>query len=95
MVIFRILTVALVVFCLVLAFTHGIPTALAMFGVCSITLWAVMVLVEMFMRIGAAITRPHQHVHLYFQDHSDPTRPDFHDDEHPIIVLNETQWRKK
>lgn len=95
MLFFRILTAALVVFCLVLVFTEGILTALAMFGLGSLTLWAVITLVDLFVRIGSAFQRPNQHVHLYFDKHPDPTRPDPTEDVHPIIVINEAKWKER
>jgi hypothetical protein len=95
MLFFRVAYFAMVALCATLIFTHGFWFALGMWAVGSILLWAVMTLVEMFVRVGDAITKPHQHVHLYFDQHSDPTRPDPTEDVHPIIVINEAKWKER
>jgi hypothetical protein len=90
MVIFRVIVAALVVFCVVLMFTHGFWFGLATWAVGSLTLWAVLTLIELCVRVGTALSRPNVDVSVYLdlEKHPDPTRPDEPEDLIPYLMVN-------
>ena len=85
---YRILVTALVVFCLVLVLSQGFWFAVATWAVCSCTLWAVLTLCELFVRVGTALSRPSVHIHTHVEPHPDPTRPDELEDLLPYVIVN-------
>lgn len=77
----RALYVAMIVLCVALIFTHGFWFAVGMFLFLGVLMWLAMTVCDFFIDVGNALTRPSQHLHVYYERHPDPTGPDV--DEHP------------
>lgn len=95
---FRVLYFAAMAWGFYVGITEGIVDGVLSFIAAGAMIWVLLVLVELFMRLGGFLTRPRtsQHLHVYVEPHPDPTRPDWtHEDEHPIVVLNEGQYRRR
>jgi hypothetical protein len=79
-----------VVYCLWVGFTHSWTLAFLSFLAVGVCVWVGTVTLDAWNGLRRLLTRPN--VNVYMEErHDDPTRPD----EHPLIVLNETQWRRR
>jgi hypothetical protein len=85
--VFRFIYIATFVGSVWLAFTEGFWTGLGAFLTVGVLLWVALTLVGAFQALRNALSRPNQHLHLYVEPHSDPTRPDW--DEHPLIIIDQ------
>lgn len=91
---FRILFAGIVMVSVVALFQGGIGLAIGVFLLLMVGLWLLMVVCDFFVAVGNVLSPSEQmHVHLHVEPHPDPTRPSY--DEHPIIVLKDTNYRRR
>lgn len=70
--VFRVLYVAMIVLCVALIFTHGFWFAVGMFLFLGVLMWLAMTVCDFFIDVGNALTRPSQHLHVYYERHPIP-----------------------
>jgi hypothetical protein len=89
---FRVLFVGIIVVSGVGMYQHGFWLGIGVFLFLMVVLWLLMVACDFCVAVGG-ILRPCEqtHMHMHVEHHPDPTRPD----EHPLIVLNKTEYRRK
>lgn len=74
-------------------FQGGIGLAVGVFLLLMVGLWLLMVVCDFFVAVGNVLSPSEQaHLHLHVERHPDPTRPS---DEHPLIILNRSDYRRK
>ena len=84
----RIIALVGLSYVLSLGFSESWETAFYALLVLGVCLWVAATLVELWQHVRSALSRPNVNVYV----HPDPTRPD---DEHPLIVINEQNRRRR
>jgi hypothetical protein len=92
---FRILFAGIVGVSVVALFQGGIGLAVGVFLLLMVGLWLLMVACDFFVAVGNVLSPSERtELHLHVERHPDPTRPSY-EDEHPLIILNRSDYRRK